>query len=93
MQVIVTKAGRVTLWRALASAHQPRAVARKFHRTIRQRFSSRPWPPLSAAPAAMRFALRLLVLITAVLGLGVAFAWAWDKSDAQARAAQEAPQR
>lgn len=41
----------------------------------------------------MRFALRLLVLITTVLGLGVAFAWAWDRSDAQAaqQAAVEAP--
>jgi len=29
----------------------------------------------------MRIALRLLVLISAVLGLGVAFAWAWDHSD------------
>ncbi|HJV67825.1 hypothetical protein [Ideonella sp.] len=34
----------------------------------------------------MRFAVRLLVLITAVLGLGVAFAWAWDRSDARAQA-------
>lgn len=41
----------------------------------------------------MRFALRLLVLITTVLGLGVAFAWAWDRSDARAaqQAAVEAP--
>lgn len=41
----------------------------------------------------MRFAIRLLVLITTVVGLGVAFAWAWDRSDTQARAALEAPQR
>jgi hypothetical protein len=39
----------------------------------------------------MRFALRVLVLITAVLGLGVAFAWAWDRSDVRAQSAQEAP--
>lgn len=40
---------------------------------------------------AMRFAVRLLVLITTVLGLGVAFAWAWDRSDTRAQAAAEAP--
>jgi hypothetical protein len=34
----------------------------------------------------MRLAVRLLVLITAVLGLGMAFAWAWDRSDARAQA-------
>lgn len=39
----------------------------------------------------MRFAVRLLVLITAILGLGVAFAWAWDRSDTRALAAAEAP--
>jgi hypothetical protein len=37
----------------------------------------------------MRFAVRLLVLITAVLGLGVGLAWAWDRSDE--RAAADAP--
>jgi hypothetical protein len=36
--------------------------------------------------STMRFAVRLLVLITTVLGVGVAFAWAWDRSDARAQA-------
>lgn len=39
----------------------------------------------------MRFAVRLLLLITTILGLGVAFAWAWDRSDTRALAATEAP--
>ncbi len=42
--------------------------------------------------STMRFALRLLVLITTVLGLGVAFAWAWDRSDARAQATLPAGQ-
>jgi hypothetical protein len=46
---------------------------------------------LTHRPPAMRFAVRLLVLITTVLGLGVAFAWAWDRSDTRAQAAAEAP--
>jgi hypothetical protein len=37
----------------------------------------------------MRFALRLLVLITTVLALGVAFAWAWDRSDSRAAPATD----
>lgn len=43
-------------------------------------------PPHCRLLTTMRFAVRLLVLITAVLGLGMAFAWAWDRSDARAQA-------